>query len=95
MSEEIKEMVKDNDELLVLYKDNSFRTFDTLTVDAIDYIINLQQENQRLKEKIEGIQEERDYLFNKLSFENQRLKDELEWYKQQCDDLEMQIGCQE
>lgn len=23
------------------------------------------------------------------------LKDELEWYKQQCDDLEMQIGCQE
>ena len=70
MGEEIKEILKDNDELLVLYKDNSFRTFDTLTVDVIDYIINLQQENQQLK-------------------------DELEWYKQQCDDLEMQIGCQE
>lgn len=70
MSEEIKEIVRDNDELLVLYKDNSFRTFDTVTVDVIDYIINLQQENHRLK-------------------------DELEWYKQQCDDLEMQIGCQE
>lgn len=50
MSGEIKEIVKDNDELLVLYKDNSFRTFDTLTVDVIDYITNLQQENQRLKE---------------------------------------------
>lgn len=58
-------------------------------------IEQLEQENQQLKEKIEGIQEERDYLFNKLSFENQQLKDELEWYKQQCDDLEMQIGCQE
>ena len=23
------------------------------------------------------------------------LKDEIEFYKQQCDDLEMQIGCQE
>lgn len=40
MSEEIKEIVKDN----------SFRTFNTLTVDVIDYIINLQQENQQLKE---------------------------------------------
>lgn len=35
-----------------------------------------------------------DYITN-LQQENQRLKDELEWYKQQCDDLEMQIGCQE
>ena len=34
-------------------------------------------------------------LIDKLQQENQRLKDELEWYKQQCDDLEMQIGCQE
>lgn len=29
----------------------------------------------------------------KLTVEKQQLKDELEWYKQQCDDLEMQIGC--
>lgn len=44
----------------------------------------LQHENQQLKEKIE-------HLENDLSC----LKDEIEWYKQQCDDLEMQIGCQE
>lgn len=34
-------------------------------------------------------------FIEELQQENQRLKDELEWYKQQCDDLEMQIGCQE
>lgn len=33
--------------------------------------------------------------YEELLEENQRLKDKLEWYKQQCDDLEMQIGCQE
>lgn len=30
---------------------------------------------------------------DKLQQENERLEDELKWYKQQCDDLEMQIGC--
>lgn len=32
-------------------------------------------------------------LIDNLQQENQKLKDEIEWYKQQCDDLEMQIGC--
>lgn len=31
------------------------------------------------------------YLYDYIT----HLQDELEWYKQQCDDLEMQIGCQE
>mgnify|MGYP003292600440 CR=1 FL=1 len=54
MSKEIKEIIKDEDELIVLYKDNSHRTFDTLTVDVIDYIINLEQENQQLKEELKN-----------------------------------------
>lgn len=32
-----------------------------------------------------------EYLENKVN----TLEDEIEFYKQQCDDLEMQIGCQE
>lgn len=47
-------------------------------------INRLVSENNTLKEKIE-------YLENDVNC----LKDELEWYKQQCDDLEMQIGCEE
>lgn len=71
MSEEIKEIVKDNDELLVLYKDNSFRTFDTLTVDVLDYINNLQQENQQLKEQLKD--------------ENNYHNEAVKWYKEAFD----------
>lgn len=45
----IKEILKDDDELIVVYKDNSTRTFDTLTIDVIDYITNLQQEIEEYK----------------------------------------------
>lgn len=38
---------------------------------------DLQQENQKLKELAGGLREERDYLFNKLSFENKQLKDKI------------------
>ena len=36
-------------------------------------IYDLQQENQELKEKINGVYEERTYLYNKLSAEKEQL----------------------
>jgi len=36
----------------------------------------LLEENQQLKKIVEGVREERDYLFNKISFENQQLKEQ-------------------
>ena len=39
----------------------------------------LQQENQQLKELVNGIREERDYLFNKLTFEKLQLKERIEY----------------
>ena len=50
MNNEIKEILKDDDELIVVYKDNSTRTFDTLTIDVIDYITNLQQKYEKALE---------------------------------------------
>lgn len=41
----------------------------------------LQQENKQLKDRIEGMQEERDYLFNKSSIENKYLAQENEKLK--------------
>ena len=43
MNENIKEILKDNDELLVNYKDGSFECFDTLPQNVVDYITNLQE----------------------------------------------------
>lgn len=48
----------------------------------------LQQENQELKEKIKGIQEERDYLFNKLSIENKYLTKENKQLKEKINTYE-------
>lgn len=49
MKDEIKEILEDNGELMVRYKDNSFECFDTLPKNVVDYITNLQEENERLK----------------------------------------------
>lgn len=43
MKDEIKEILEDNDELIVRYKDNSFESFDTLPKNVLDYITNLQE----------------------------------------------------
>lgn len=40
--------------------------------------ILLQQENSQLKEKLNGVYEERDYLFNKLNIENKYLQQRIE-----------------
>ena len=59
MSEEIKEIYQDDEELIVRYKDGTFRTFNDLTIDVLNYITNLQQrveqlekENQKLKKAV-------------------------------------------
>ena len=39
------------------------------------------KENKQLKELINGIREERDYLFNKLSVENKQIQQEKDLYK--------------
>ena len=49
MKDEIKEILKDDDELIVRYKDNSFESFDTLPINVLDYITNLQEEKDRFK----------------------------------------------
>ena len=54
----------------------------------------LQQENQRLKELVNGIGEGRDYLFNKLTLENQQLKEENEELKLQNFNLREDIMIQ-
>lgn len=36
----------------------------------VKYVEKLQQENKELKDKLNGVYEEREYLFNKLNIEN-------------------------
>lgn len=52
MNNDIKEILKDDDELLVYYKDNSFESFDTLPQNVLDYITNLQRANKNHSKKI-------------------------------------------
>ena len=51
---------------------------------AVNKII---QENQQLKEQLKGVQEEREYLFNKLSIENKYLQQENKQLKEQRQEL--------
>ena len=54
---------------------------DTITVNmnvydipiVVEQLNKLEQENKQLKDKLKGVQEERDYLFNKQSIENKYL----------------------
>lgn len=56
---------------------NGFEIVGTLTDDGRklvkDGVLHLHQENKQLKDKLKGVQEERDYLFNKQSIENKYL----------------------
>lgn len=45
----------------------------------------LEQEKQTLKEQLEGVREERDYLFNKLSLQNKYLAEENQELKKQLE----------
>jgi uncharacterized FlgJ-related protein len=49
LKDEITEILEDNGELMVRYKDNSFECFDTLPKNVVDYITNLQEENRQTK----------------------------------------------
>ena len=66
MNNEIKEILKDNDELLVNYKDGSFECFDTLPQNVLDYITNLQEENKSLKANVKLLDDNRIYLNDKI-----------------------------
>lgn len=75
---EIKTIVCNDIEIPVEFLEQNF-----VTVDGKKYI-EIQQENKQLKEKLKGVQEERDYLVNKqsiennyLAIENQQLKDKI------------------
>lgn len=60
MKDEVKEILQDDGELLVYYKDNSFESFDTLPKNVLNYITNLQEENEEfrlLKERYQLIKE--------------------------------------
>ena len=54
MKDEIKELVVDNGELIVYYKDGSFQSFDTLSQEVLDYITNLQQKIEKALEIIDS-----------------------------------------
>ena len=60
MSEEIKEIYQDDEELIVRYKDGTFRTFNDLTIDVLNYITNLQQ-------RVEQLEKENEHLDNELN----------------------------
>ena len=74
MNNEIKEIIEDNGELMVRYKDDSFECFDTLPKNVLDYITNLKEENERLKEDITAMN---DYI-GKIQKENNILKENAE-----------------
>ena len=64
--------------------------YEVLDEDMVD-VEDLLIENQQLKDKLKGVQEERDYLFNKQSIENKylteenkQLKIDYELYKDNC-----------
>lgn len=63
MKDEIKEICKEDNELVVYYEDNSTKTFDTLTIDVLDYITNLQEKNEKLKELCDKYEEEHNTAF--------------------------------
>lgn len=74
-NENIKEILEDNDELIVRYKDNSFECFDTLPKNVLDYITNLQEENERLKELCDKYEEEHNTEFKIWKDERHQLLD--------------------
>lgn len=74
MKDEIKEILVDNDELIVRYKDNSFESFDTLPKNVLDYITNLQEENEKVRIQISA----REEIINKA----------IEYFKYQLEQLD-------
>lgn len=67
---------------------------DCMWLEKIEPIINqLQQENQSLKKQLDGIREERDYLFNKLSTENKNLTVENKKIKKQLEEYKYSHSC--
>ena len=47
----------------------------------------LYKENKQLKDKLKGVQEERDYLFNKTSVENKYLQQDRDKYKEVIEEI--------
>ena len=64
----IKEIIQE------AFKENIMNNLDSAII--FKYIQELEQENKQLKDKLKGVQEERDYLFNKQSIENKYLTKE-------------------
>ena len=76
MNEEIREILNEFENLFEISEapENIIKDFNMIK----DYIDNLQQENKQLKEKINGVYEERDYLYNKTSIESKYAIEELQ-----------------
>ena len=56
-------------------------------LDLSNKVYDLERENQQLKDKLKGVQEERDYLFNKTSVENKYLQQDRDKYKEVIEDV--------
>lgn len=61
--------------------------YEVLDEDMVD-VEDLLIENQQLKDKLKGVQEERDYLFNKQSIENKYLTEENKQLKEIIEEIE-------
>ena len=77
MKDEIKELVVDNGELIVYYKDGSFQSFDTLSQEVLDYITNLQQKIEKLENDKRGMLVQ----LYKANDEKDKLKEKIKHYE--------------
>lgn len=89
MNKEIKEIIQDNGELIVYYKDQSFEVFDTLPQNVLDYITNLDFDLDSYKSKYKNAEK------NILDMEKQitNLQEELNEYKSKCEEAKDKLYC--
>ena len=90
MNNDIKEIVVDNDELIVKYKDNSFESFDTLPINVLDYITNLEQEINNAEKSCAYWEERADIAEEKIDKAIEYIEENAtydEKYDVFCDDL--------
>ena len=66
---------------LIEHFNNGGNDFNATDIEAIKYLL---KENKELKKQLEGVREEREYLYNKLNIQNKYLAEEnSKLYKQQ------------
>ena len=93
MKDEIKEIVVDNGELIVRYKDNSFECFDTLPKNVLDYITNLQEIEKEHKNCTRKHWQQKcaEHCANEMIYKSRNEK-AIEFMKENCDIITLNNG---